>query len=133
MDERWTDYFSKTQRKAFCKKDKKNPSDINKQTFKTYNTVYNKVRRAAKKLYYKHRFTKIASNCKQTWSLIREIIGTKKDKNQLPDFFKDNGQIITDYLEIANGFNQFFSQVGPKLASEIGPSEVSFDTFLKVF
>ena len=63
-------------------------------------------------------------------SLIREIIGSKKDKHQLPDLFKDNGQIITDYLEIANGFNQFFSQVGPNLASEIEPSEVSFDTFL---
>ena len=63
-------------------------------------------------------------------SLIREIIGSKKDKHRLPDLFKDNGQIITDYLEIANGFNQFFSQVGPNLASEIEPSEVSFDTFL---
>ena len=58
------------------------------------------------------------------WSLIREIIGSKKNKNLLPDFFKENGQIITDYLEIANGFNNFFSQVGPKRASEIGPSDV---------
>jgi hypothetical protein len=54
----------------------------------------------------------------------------KKEKSQLPDFFIENGNIITDYLEIANGFNDFFSQVGPKLASEIGHSDVSYDSFL---
>ena len=51
-------------------------------------------------------------------------------KDKLPDFFKENNQIIRDYLEIANGFNDFFSQIGPKLASEIGISNVSFETFL---
>ena len=62
--------------------------------------------------------------------MIREIIGTKKDKNQLPDFFKDNGQIIKDNLEIANGFNKFFAQIGPNLASEVGQSDVPFESFL---
>ena len=120
----------KRKEKLFSKK-KKHPSVINNDNFKIYNTAYNKLRRAAKKLYYKNRFNKFISDSKQTWSLIREIIGTKKDKNQLPDFFKDNGQIITDNLEIANGFNKFFAQIGPNLASEIGVSDVSFETFLE--
>ena len=34
-------------------------------------------------------------------TVIREIIGTKKEKGQLPDFFRENGNRITDYLEIA--------------------------------
>ena len=75
-------------------------------------------------MYYQHRFSKFISDSKQTWTLIREIIGTQKDKNQLPDFFKDNGQIITDNFEIANGFNKFFAQIGPNLASEVGQSDV---------
>ena len=33
-------------------------------------------------------------------------------------------------MEIANGFNNFFSQVGPNLASEIEQSDVSYDSFL---
>ena len=33
-------------------------------------------------------------------------------------------------MAIANGFNEFFSQVGPNLASEIGDSNVSFESFL---
>ena len=62
--------------------------------------------------------------------MIREIIGTKKDKNKLPYFFKDNGPIITDNLEIANGFHKFFAQIVPNLASEVGQSDVSFESIL---
>ena len=97
----------KRKEKLFTKK-VKNPTNSYKQTFKTYNTMYNKLRRAAKKMYYNKQFDKFAKNCKQTWSVIREIIGSKQEKNQIPNFFKENGQIITDYIEIANGFNNFF-------------------------
>ena len=51
-------------------------------------------------------------------------------KNQMPDFFKENDQIIKEYLEIANGFNNFFSQVGTTLASEIENADTSFKAFL---
>ena len=34
-------------------------------------------------------------------------------------------------MEIANGFNNFFSQVGPDLASEIGPSDKNYNDYLK--
>ena len=62
--------------------------------------------------------------------MIREIIGSQKNKDQLPDFFRSNGEVINDYLEIASGFNNFFSQIGPNLASEIGDSESSYESFL---
>ena len=42
----------------------------------------------------------------------------------------NNGQFINDYLEIANGFNTFFSQVGPKLASGIPQSDTYFKDYL---
>ena len=48
----------------------------------------------------------------------------------MPNFFRDNGQIISDTLEIANGFNTFFSGIGPKLASEIDNSDKDFKSFL---
>ena len=38
---------------------------------------------------------------------------------------------MSDYLEIANGFNDFFSQVGPNLASEIDNSNLDYNTYLK--
>ena len=85
--------------KLFAKKIK-NPSNINIQTFKIYNTIYNKLRRAAKKLYYERQFEKFAKNSKKTWSMVREVIGTKKQKDQIPDFFRENGEIISEYLDI---------------------------------
>ena len=71
-----------------------------------------------------------ASTSKKTWSLIKEVIGSSKQKDQLPNFFQKNGQIINDTLEIANGFNTFFAGIGPKLASEIDHSDTNFDVFL---
>ena len=59
--------------------------------------TYNKLRRAAKKMHYDNQFNIHTRNCKKTWSVIREIIGTKKEKAQFPDFFRENGNIISDY------------------------------------
>ena len=119
----------KQKEKLFAKKVRK-PTLNNKSKFNIYNTIYNKLRRISKKLYYDNQFKKFTKNSKQTWSAIREIIGSKKEKSQIPDFFRDNGQLIKNNLDIANGFNEFFSQVGPKLASDIGLSDVSFESFL---
>ena len=74
----------------------------------------------------------ILSNSRQTWSVIREVPGTKRQKDQVPDLFRQNGQFISKYLDIANGFNTFFTGIGPKLASEIGESNISFDSFMSV-
>ena len=74
---------------------------------------------------------KFAKDSKQTWSVIREILGTKTDKNQIPTFFQNNSQVISDYLEIANGFNTFVAGIGPKLADEVGPTDVSYDKLSK--
>ena len=119
----------KRKSKLFSNKMRK-PTQINKDKFHIYNNIYNKLRRAAKKQYYDQQFNKFTSNSKKTWSVIREIIGSQKNKDQLPDFFRSNGEVINDYLEIASGFNNFFSQIGPNLASEIGDSESSYESFL---
>ena len=92
--------------------------------------MYCKIRRAAKKLYYDNQFTKFTKDSKKTWSMLREIIGNKKSKEQIPTYFQHNGKIISDYLEIANGFNNFFANIGPKLASEISTSSAHFQTFM---
>ena len=119
----------KNKEKIFSKKIRC-PTVININKFKAYNKIYNKLRRAAKKQYYDEQFKKFAQNSRKTWSVIREVIGTKKQKDQIPDFFRHNGQFIAEYIDIANGFNNFFAGIGPKLASEIEPSDISFDSFM---
>ena len=95
-----------------------------------FNKMYCKIRRAAKKLYYNNQFKKFTKDSKQTWSVIREIIGKNKSKEQIPTYFQHNGKIISDYLEIADGFNNFFANIGPTLASDIGATNINFQTFL---
>ena len=115
----------KRKEKLFAKKFKC-PTISNNENFKLYNTIYNKIRRAAKTLFYDKQFKRFTKDSKQTWSVIRQLLGTKTDKNQIPTYFQSNSQIISDYIEIANGFNTFFAGIGPKLAEEIGQSDTSF-------
>ena len=121
--------YHKRKEKLFAKK-KRCPSEHNIQTFKTFNSIYNKVRRQAKIKHYENQFSKFSSNIKKTWSVIKELLGVKKQKDQIPDFFRENENIINDYLEISNGFNTFFSKIGPQLAADIPMSNVCYKTFL---
>ena len=57
--------------------------------------------------------------------LINGLIKTSLG-NEYPDRFQRNGKILTNKLDIANGFNEFFVNVGPSLASKIkSPSSLS--------
>ena len=119
----------KRKEKLFAKK-KRCPSDHNILAFKKYNTMYNKVRRAAKKIHFEKLFSKFSHKIKETWSVIKELLGMKKHKDQIPNFFRENENVINDYLDISNGFNTFFSQIGPKLAADIPAPNCCFKTFL---
>ena len=70
--------------------------------FQKYNSIYNKVRRAAKKSYYEAQFSKFSHNIKETWSVIKKLLGIKKQKDQIPNLFRENENVINDYLEISN-------------------------------
>ena len=84
----------KTKEKLFAKR-KKCPSNENITAFKNYNNLYNKVRRRAKKIYFEKQFSKNSHDIKKTWSLVKELLGMKKGKDQIPDFFRENDNIIT--------------------------------------
>ena len=69
---------------------------------------------------------------KETWATIKEALNKTKNKNTFPDHFKIGGREINDKLAIANWFNQFFTNIGHKLASEINSySNCSYKSFLK--
>ena len=49
---------------------------------------------------------------------------------ELSDYFKVNETVISDPVEISNKFNEYFINVGPKLAEKIQNNNVNFTTFL---
>ena len=64
--------ISKKQKDRLFAKKVKGPSEYNINSYKRFNKVYNKVRKAAKKLYYEKQFKKFTNDSKKTWSVIRK-------------------------------------------------------------
>ena len=65
------------------------------------------------------------------WDTIKEVIDKSKlIDNGLPKIMVIDGCEIFDQSKIAHGFNKFFTDVGPKLASSIPSSSKDFNDFL---
>jgi hypothetical protein len=77
--------------------------------FRQYCNVFNSLVRASKKMHYDTKFAQHAKNPKKIWSLLNEITGNKKNKNNtnIPNIEVDS-KIINSPSEIANEFNSFF-------------------------
>ena len=53
-------------------------------------------------------------------------------KSEYPRFFTDKGQQIIGDKNIADKFNEYFTQIGPNLANSIDIADkATFDTYLK--
>ena len=72
---------------------------------------------------YKH-------NLKKSWNLLKEVINRKKASSSCSRFLINNA-VSTDKKNIANGFNSFFTNIGPSLASKIPSDDRSPSIFLK--
>ena len=75
----------------------------------------------AEKQHYQKLLDDYKNNLKKSWSVIKEVINKKKTKRSCSRFFI-NGKLNTNKKEISNGFNSFFTNVGPTLAAKI-PSD----------
>ena len=70
------------------------------------------------------------TNLKETWKLINEVINKSKRKTPLSPTFNYGNKILTDPVEIANGFCEYFTNVSPNLAKKIPDVNTPFSTFL---
>ncbi len=99
------------------------PNSSNYETLKinlkTYNGILKTIIRMAQVKYYEAIFSKFKGDIRGTWKTINDILNRTKKKKTFPQFFKDGENIISDKLTIANKFNTFFTDIGPKLAAEI--------------
>lgn len=104
---------------------------ICKYKLSVYKNILNKSIRIAKKIYYEDLFEHSKSNIKKTWQNINFILNRRKIDSNLPDCFEIDGTLISDPKQIADAFNNFFINIGPKLAAELhSPEGVSFTDFL---
>ena len=70
---------------------------------------------------------------KKTWETIKQIIvKTKTFKNDILKRMVIDGIETFDRNKIANGFNKYVTEIGPKLASSIPASSKVFKQFMNV-
>ena len=70
---------------------------------------------------------------KQTWNTKNDVLGRGKKKKQSTQnkFKDDNGNVFINTEDISNQFNDFFVNIGPKLASNIHSSGKNYNDYLK--
>jgi hypothetical protein len=100
----------------------KTVENINK--FKMYRNLYNKVLRISKKSYYCESLHRARRNPKKTWDIINDALNKpsmlpKIDKLQ----YKNNA--LTEPKDIANAFNEFFSEAGVNIANSVNATSVA--------
>ena len=111
-----------------CKLQKRTVEAKNK--FEDASRVYKAAVRVAKKEYYSSKFAEYSKDMKKTWETINTLVKRNRKSHSIPNLFQDDNKSYTTYKDIAEGFNSFFVDVGPRLANEIPESNKSFQEFL---
>ena len=110
--------------KLFLKK-RQNPHNQNYKT--TYNLFRNRITRELKKAkrdYYKTFFDNNINNMKKTWKGIKDILNLKSKDDQHISQIYHNNKTISNEKDIANVFNNFFTNIGTNLDSEIPKTNI---------
>ena len=106
--------------------------DALKNNLHVFNRILKKAIREAKIQYYDKLFEQHRSDIKKTWQTISDIICKSNTKRKTLDKIIVDSKVIKDKGEICDKFNDFFANIGPKLATQIKPiSNKTYDTFLK--
>ena len=89
------------------------------KAYKTKKLTVNKKVKKTKRDYYKHQIEGASGNLKATWKILNDLMGKKSDSSQINDLKTSNSGPLSDPEKIAECLNTHFTNVGPKLASEI--------------
>jgi len=103
------------------------PTTENKDRYKRYRNRLTTLIRVSRKRYYSNKIESNQGNVKVLWQTINDLLKSKK--KVCPDVIVENGNEITDSHSIATAFNNFFVNIGPRLASTIH-SNVNFRDYL---
>ena len=99
----------------------KEPTSSNLNAYKTYRNIFNATLRKSKKLYYETNLLKYKKNPKKTWQLLKEATGMSSKQETLAEL-DINGKISNDPLEMANHFNEFFTNIGKVISNSVPTS-----------
>ena len=97
----------------------------NEEAYKVYKNLFEKLKKQSKKLYFQNKFKKYENDIKNTWKIMKSIIGKSSVHNDnFPKSLSIDKEEITDKKIIAEKFNSYFINVGSNLAAKIQPSSI---------
>ena len=99
------------------------PTAENNEKYRKYRSCYNKVIRAAKKIYFKYSFEKHKNDMRKTWEVLRESIRKTNDKSSIIEQIKSGDISFHEDDSMANQFNDYFTTIADKINDEINPSD----------
>ena len=119
----------KTKNKLYRRyKNTRNPE--HELQYKQYRNKLNKLLFEAEKDHYEKLLDEITNNLRKSWRILKDVINKKKVTSSCSKFVV-NGKTTTDKMKIANGFNQYFVNIGPTLTSNIPQDNKSSTTYME--
>ena len=100
------------------------------EKYKKYKNKLTKIIRASEKQYYQKKLLDVKDNMSRTWKLLNSMLYRNIKCGALSEM-EINGKLVNDKLDIANNFNNFFTNIGPNLASKISKTNANYNQFLK--
>ena len=112
----------------FYKKFLKSKNPLFYERYKYYRDTLNKLIKSSKRLHYNSYFETFKNNSKKIWSAINEIINkSSKAKSNEISLITANGNILE---EVANTFNEFFTNIARNLVNKLDKSKSHFTDYL---
>ena len=98
--------------------------------YKRYRNVLIDAIRKAKQVYYQKILVNCKSDGKETWRVLNEIIGRRKEM-AYPTAMRHTDLLVTDEAEIANILNDFFVRVGPAINDSVTLNDIDPLSYIK--
>ena len=105
---------------------------ILQNNLRVFNSILKGIIREAKIKHYNNLFNQYRGDIQVTWKTISEIICKSNYKRKELEKIIIDSKVISDKGDICTRFNEFFTNIGPKLADKIDSGKKkSFDAYLK--
>ncbi len=98
----------------------KHASPAHWSIYKTERNKVNVAMRNAKKIYFRDKINECSESrdVKRSWNLINTLLNRNKKSTNVNELHI-NDSVVVDDKQIADAFNEYFVQIGPKLAAEV--------------
>ena len=101
----------------------------NVHKYKQYKNKLTSILKLEEKNFYQRQIIDNKNNLRKVWAIIKEVINKNKN-SRISDQFIINDKTETDPIRIAQGFNNYFANIGQSLASKINSDNVSHRDFI---